>query len=113
MPLTIYTISLISVIIMLMANLISKKKINDREKMSPFECGFDPKSSARIPFSMHFFLIAILFLIFDVEITIIMPFIKINILNISLISTTIISILSIMLIGLLHEWKQGALNWKI
>lgn len=112
-PLTILIVILISIIIILLSNLLSKKKINDREKISPFECGFDPKSSARIPFSIHFFLIAILFLIFDIEITIILPFIKINILRISHIRITLTSIIVIVLIGLFHEWNQGALNWKI
>nr|AYQ19032.1 NADH dehydrogenase subunit 3 [Amarygmini sp. ACP-2013] len=105
-------IFLITVIMMILLNLTSKKTIMDREKSSPFECGFDPKSSARIPFSLHFFLIAIIFLIFDVEITLLLPLIismKMN--NIILYSTLTISFLVILLLGLYHEWKQGALNW--
>nr|YP_009251331.1 NADH dehydrogenase subunit 3 [Pyrearinus termitilluminans]AIQ80128.1 NADH dehydrogenase subunit 3 [Pyrearinus termitilluminans] len=103
---------LISTAMIIMASLISKKTFSDREKSSPFECGFDPKSSARIPFSLQFFLIAVIFLIFDVEITLILPLIvtmKIsNTLSFLSITTTFIIIL---LSGLYHEWSQGALNW--
>nr|QLY89669.1 NADH dehydrogenase subunit 3 [Hydraena riparia] len=103
---------IITMLMMMMASLISKKTFMDREKNSPFECGFDPKSSARMPFSIHFFLIAIIFLIFDVEITLLIPLILIlpytNIMNYLIISMFFILIL---LIGLYHEWNQGALNW--
>ncbi|NP_203161.1 NADH dehydrogenase subunit 3 (mitochondrion) [Tribolium castaneum] len=93
-------------------NLTSKKSFLDREKSSPFECGFDPKASARLPFSLHFFLIAIIFLIFDVEITLLFPLIvslKFN----SMMSymPTLIMFLLILLVGLFHEWNQGALDW--
>nr|AXS65856.1 NADH dehydrogenase subunit 3 [Cucujoidea sp. 16 KM-2017] len=107
-------ISLIGLILTIVLNLISKKTFSDREKSSPFECGFDPKNSARLPFSLHFFLIAIIFLIFDVEITLLLPMIlsmKIsNLINFSIMSSSFIFIL---LIGLYHEWKQGALNWTL
>nr|AOY39118.1 NADH dehydrogenase subunit 3 [Chelonarium sp. BMNH 840450] len=103
---------LISMIMMLIASMISKKTFSDREKSSPFECGFDPKSSARIPFSLQFFLIAVIFLIFDVEITMIIPMIMTmkttNIVSVSMLTTLFILIL---LAGLMHEWKQGALTW--
>nr|ALO77570.1 NADH deshydrogenase subunit 3 [Lamiinae sp. GENSP02] len=107
-------IFMITIVLILILNLISKKSINDREKSSPFECGFDPKNSARLPFSLQFFLIAVIFLIFDVEITLLLPLIMIfknmNILQYSLISFIFILFL---LIGLFHEWNQGALNWTI
>nr|AYQ19044.1 NADH dehydrogenase subunit 3 [Elateridae sp. 3 ACP-2013] len=102
----------ISMIVMMLANIISKKTFTDREKSSPFECGFDPKSSARIPFSLQFFLIAVIFLIFDVEITLLLPLIVTMKMSniISFLSVTTIFLL-ILLVGLYHEWKQGALNW--
>nr|AFU50222.1 NADH dehydrogenase subunit 3 [Orsodacne lineola] len=105
-------IMLIMCILVTLVNLISKKTFSDREKSSPFECGFDPKSSARLPFSLQFFLIAVIFLIFDVEITLLLPMIltmKISsTINYSMI---MIFFLMILLIGIFHEWNQGALNW--
>nr|ATL15429.1 NADH dehydrogenase subunit 3 [Callosobruchus analis] len=105
-------ISMISFILIFILNLFSKKNFIDREKSSPFECGFDPKSSARLPFSLHFFLIAIIFLIFDVEITLLLPMIpSLMISNIYNYTYIIIFFLCILLLGLYHEWNQGALNW--
>nr|YP_009349941.1 NADH dehydrogenase subunit 3 [Kuwayamaea chinensis]AQM40115.1 NADH dehydrogenase subunit 3 [Kuwayamaea chinensis] len=108
---SIMTIILCS-IIMLLASLLSKKSIHNREKNSPFECGFDPKSPARLPFSLRFFLIAVVFLIFDVEIALLLPIVIIsqwsNIMSWSLIT---IFFLMILLVGLFHEWNQGALEW--
>nr|YP_010414126.1 NADH dehydrogenase subunit 3 [Notiophilus quadripunctatus]URQ84668.1 NADH deshydrogenase subunit 3 [Notiophilus quadripunctatus] len=102
----------LSIIVMLIANILSKKSFMDREKNSPFECGFDPKNSTRLPFSLQFFLIAVIFLIFDVEIALLMPLIMImktsNLLSWMITSFFFIFIL---LIGLYHEWNQGALNW--
>nr|YP_010011931.1 NADH dehydrogenase subunit 3 [Euconocephalus nasutus]QOI12349.1 NADH dehydrogenase subunit 3 [Euconocephalus nasutus] len=102
----------LSIIVMTLATILSKKTINDREKTSPFECGFDPKSSARLPFSLRFYLIAVIFLIFDVEIALLLPMTIIMQWS-SIISWTIISVifLLILLIGLFHEWNQGALEW--
>lgn len=96
-----------------LASTLAKKAVIDREKSSPFECGFDPINSARLPFSLRFFLIAIIFLIFDVEIALILP--TVIILHTSNLiwwtSTTLFFVL-ILLIGLYHEWNQGALNWS-
>nr|YP_006460011.1 NADH dehydrogenase subunit 3 [Issoria lathonia]ADI75284.1 NADH dehydrogenase subunit 3 [Issoria lathonia] len=99
-------------ILMMISFLISKKSFLDREKCSPFECGFDPKSIARIPFSLHFFLITMIFLIFDVEIALIFPMIP-NFMLVNFFIWFKISFFFIfmLLIGLYHEWNQNMLNW--
>nr|QFG40080.1 NADH dehydrogenase subunit 3 [Munidopsis lauensis] len=104
---------IIVVLIMTIASLVSKKTTFDREKSSPYECGFDPKELARIPFSLQFFLIAVIFLIFDVEITLILPLAYITQLsNIFSWLFTGASFIFILLFGLYFEWKQGALEWS-
>nr|AXS65676.1 NADH dehydrogenase subunit 3 [Cucujoidea sp. 40 KM-2017] len=106
-------ILIITNVMMMAANILSKKSFFDREKNSPFECGFDPKNSARLPFSLQFFLIAVIFLIFDIEITLLIPMIYLfkisNLLNLFMVMTFFIMVL---ILGLYHEWNQGALNWN-
>nr|YP_010263913.1 NADH dehydrogenase subunit 3 [Erebus caprimulgus]UIF93672.1 NADH dehydrogenase subunit 3 [Erebus caprimulgus]UNP49229.1 NADH dehydrogenase subunit 3 [Erebus caprimulgus] len=105
-------IMIISNIMMFLSIILSKKSFSDREKSSPFECGFDPKSSARIPFSLHFFLITVIFLIFDVEIALIFPIIPLfKLVNFILWSKISFFFLLILIIGLYHEWNQNMLNW--
>nr|YP_010728430.1 NADH dehydrogenase subunit 3 [Endochironomus pekanus]WEF49658.1 NADH dehydrogenase subunit 3 [Endochironomus pekanus] len=102
----------IAFIVMFISTLLSKKKIKDREKLSPFECGFTPFNSSRLPFSIRFFLIAIIFLIFDVEIALILPMIlTLKTSNIMIWTSTNFSFILILIIGLYHEWNQGSLNW--
>nr|ASY98034.1 NADH dehydrogenase subunit 3 [Heterochaeta sp. JZ-2017] len=104
----------ISFIVMMLSHFLSKKLIENREKSSPFECGFDPMSSSRLPFSLRFFLIAIIFLIFDVEIALIFPITIIpSYSNIMAWSITSILFIFILLIGLYHEWNQGSLKWAL
>nr|YP_010963633.1 NADH dehydrogenase subunit 3 [Tribulocentrus zhenbaensis]WKZ08116.1 NADH dehydrogenase subunit 3 [Tribulocentrus zhenbaensis] len=108
MMLIIFTITMIILLIMLM----SKKSIIDMQKSSPFECGFNPMSKKRLPFSIHFFMIAIIFLIFDVEIVIIMPMVMtIKFSVIKFWSLTCMSFIVILIIGLYYEWFNGLLSW--
>nr|YP_010354133.1 NADH dehydrogenase subunit 3 [Penicillifera tamsi]UOG84803.1 NADH dehydrogenase subunit 3 [Penicillifera tamsi] len=103
---------IISNIMMMISIILSKKSFMDREKCSPFECGFDPKSFARIPFSLHFFLITVIFLIFDVEIVLIFPIITLfKMVNMLTWMKTSFFFIMILLIGLYHEWNQNMLNW--
>uniref|UniRef100_UPI0030DF0D22 NADH dehydrogenase subunit 3 n=1 Tax=Dolycoris indicus TaxID=1982384 RepID=UPI0030DF0D22 len=112
MMMTILLASMVAIIMMMMCTIISKTSKKDREKMSPFECGFDPKSSARTPFSIQFFLIAVLFLIFDIEIAIILPVIlTMKWSTTSTWTMTIMLFITILIIGLYHEWNNGVLEW--
>nr|BDC91883.1 NADH dehydrogenase subunit 3 [Notomastus sp. GK-2021] len=82
-----------------------------RETATPFECGFDPKNSARMPFSLHFFLLAVIFLIFDVEIALLLPLPVALTKTIPLTLLAAMPFLLILLAGLAHEWSEGSLNW--
>nr|ADK70257.1 NADH dehydrogenase subunit 3 [Myrmotherula ambigua] len=82
------------------------------EKLSPYECGFDPLGSARLPFSIRFFLVAILFLLFDLEIALLLPLPWATQLQSPL--TTLMwtfIIIALLTLGLVYEWIQGGLEW--
>nr|YP_001936244.1 NADH dehydrogenase subunit 3 [Syrmaticus soemmerringii ijimae]BAG16190.1 NADH dehydrogenase subunit 3 [Syrmaticus soemmerringii ijimae] len=84
----------------------------DTEKLSPYECGFDPLGSARLPFSIRFFLVAILFLLFDLEIALLLPLpwaIQLQSPITTLTWTT--TIIALLTLGLIYEWTQGGLEW--
>nr|AEV22017.1 NADH dehydrogenase subunit 3 [Kurochkinegramma hypogrammicum] len=84
----------------------------DSEKLSPYECGFDPLGTARLPFSIRFFLVAILFLLFDLEIALLLPLpwatqLQSPTTTLALASTLIL----LLILGLIYEWLQGGLEW--
>nr|ADO20344.1 NADH dehydrogenase subunit 3 [Turdus olivaceofuscus] len=84
----------------------------DSEKLSPYECGFDPLGSARLPFSIRFFLVAILFLLFDLEIALLLPLPWATQLQHPTATLTWASALILLLtLGLIYEWTQGGLEW--
>nr|AFB19636.1 NADH dehydrogenase subunit 3 [Alcippe poioicephala]AFB19637.1 NADH dehydrogenase subunit 3 [Alcippe poioicephala] len=84
----------------------------DAEKLSPYECGFDPLGSARSPFSIRFFLVAILFLLFDLEIALLLPLPWATQLQNPIITLTWTFIIILLLtLGLVYEWIQGGLEW--
>nr|QOJ45170.1 NADH dehydrogenase subunit 3 [Allobates goianus] len=84
----------------------------DSEKVSPYECGFDPLGSARLPYSMRFFLIAILFLLFDLEIALLLPTPWATQLpSPPLVILWAMVILILLTLGFIYEWLQGGLEW--
>nr|AFI23545.1 NADH dehydrogenase subunit 3 [Peloridora minuta] len=105
-------ISCIIVMLMMTWTMVFKKNYKMREKNTPFECGFEPLESARLPFSTHFFLTGLLFLIFDIEIVLIMPLAMIkNYISINTLSMTSFILALILLWGLFHEWNYQSLKW--
>nr|NP_739887.1 NADH dehydrogenase subunit 3 [Monocentris japonicus]BAC23483.1 NADH dehydrogenase subunit 3 [Monocentris japonicus] len=84
----------------------------DYEKLSPYECGFDPLGTARLPFSLRFFLIAILFLLFDLEIALLLPLPWGDQLTTPLLTFIwATAVLVLLTLGLVYEWTQGGLEW--
>nr|ATD52967.1 NADH dehydrogenase subunit 3 [Phlogotettix sp. EMHAU-2015-Zz052705] len=105
-------ICIILMTIIMIILLVSKKSIIDNQKATPFECGFNPMSYSRLPFSIHFFMIAVIFLVFDIEIIMIMPMIltvKTSMMKYWLITS--IMFIVILILGLIHEWKNGMISW--
>ncbi len=94
-----------------LGRVVQNRREARREKSSAYECGFDPNMSARIPFSLRFFLLAVILLVLDVEIALLMgapvslPFSFMRRLVRGL------SFILILIIGLFHEWREGSLNW--
>nr|AGA83786.1 NADH dehydrogenase subunit 3 [Cisticola chubbi adametzi]AGA83787.1 NADH dehydrogenase subunit 3 [Cisticola chubbi adametzi]AGA83788.1 NADH dehydrogenase subunit 3 [Cisticola chubbi adametzi]AGA83789.1 NADH dehydrogenase subunit 3 [Cisticola chubbi adametzi]AGA83803.1 NADH dehydrogenase subunit 3 [Cisticola discolor] len=106
------TLSLALSITLTMLNLWLAQTSPDSEKLSPYECGFDPLGSARLPFSIRFFLVAILFLLFDLEIALLLPLPWATQLQTPITTLAWTTILILLLtLGLIYEWTQGGLEW--
>jgi len=84
----------------------------DPEKISPYECGFDPFDDARSRFDIRFYLVAILFIIFDLEVAFLFPWcLTLHVTQIPAFWSMMI-FLAILTIGFVYEWKKGALDWE-
>ncbi|BBD77445.1 NADH-quinone oxidoreductase subunit A [Hydrogenophilus thermoluteolus] len=90
----------------------------DPEKYSPYECGFEPFEDARIKFDVRYYLIAILFILFDLEIALLFPWgVTFNEMitagaNAWYAFTTVLIFLAVLVLGYAVEWKNGALDWE-
>lgn len=101
-------------VILRVSPLLGSKQLREYEKNSPFECGFDPVGIGRLNFSVRFFLIAVIFLIFDVEIALLLPLIVIpHCRNYIIWGGLRALFLLILRLGTFYEWQEGALDWKI
>ena len=93
-------------------NFVFSPKNPDPEKLSAYECGFEPFNDSRMEFDVRFYLVAILFIIFDLEIAFLFPW-AISLGKIGIFGfTSMMIFLSILTIGFIYEWKKGALDWE-
>ena len=93
-------------------NFAFSPKNPDPEKLSAYECGFEPFNDSRMEFDIRFYLVAILFIIFDLEIAFLFPW-AITLGNIGLFGFfSMMLFLFILTIGFIYEWKKGALDWE-
>jgi NADH-quinone oxidoreductase subunit A len=84
----------------------------DPEKLSPYECGFEAFSDARTPFDIKFYLVAILFIIFDLETAFLFPW-AVAVRKLGWFGFAAISFfLLVLVIGFIYEWQRGALEWE-
>jgi NADH-quinone oxidoreductase subunit A len=84
----------------------------DSEKLSPYECGFEAFEDARMKFDVRYYLIAILFILFDLEIAFLFPW-AVVLEEIGLFGyLAMVIFLAILVVGFIYEWKKGALEWE-
>ena len=96
----------------ILINFISSPKNPDPEKLSAYECGFDAFDDSRMEFDVRFYLVAILFIIFDLEIAFLFPW-AITLGTIGIFGFwSMMLFLAILTIGFVYEWKKGALEWE-
>ena len=92
-------------------NFLFSPKNPDPEKLSPYECGFEPFSDSRNQFDVRFYLVAILFIIFELEVAFLFPW-AVSLKGIGIFGfLSMIIFLGLLTIGFVYEWKKGALEW--
>ncbi len=101
----------LSIVLLLVGAILGPNKSSD-DKMAPYECGFEAFEDARMKFDVRYYLVAILFIIFDLEIAFLFPWAVVldKTGMVGLIAMTIF--LTILVIGFIYEWKKGALEWE-
>jgi NADH-quinone oxidoreductase subunit A len=82
------------------------------EKVSPYECGFEPFEDARHRFDVRYYLVAILFIIFDLEVAFLFPW-AVSLSDIGLFGfLSMLAFLGVLTVGFIYEWRKGALDWE-
>ena len=93
------------------SSIIWAKSNPDNEKLSTYECGFEPFENARVKFDIRFYLVAILFIIFDLEVAFLFPW-AITLGKIGVFGyISMMIFLAVLTVGFVYEWKKGALEW--
>lgn len=98
--------------VLIAVGLLINKRYPSKAKLAPYECGFDAFENARLPFDVRFYMVAILFIIFDLETAFLFPwavvFNRIGWFGF----LAMMVFLSLLVIGFIYEWKKGALEWE-
>jgi len=98
--------------VMLAIGFVLAPRRPDAEKLSPYECGFEAFEDSRMKFDVRYYLVAILFIIFDLEIAFLFPW-AVVLREIGMIGFwAMMLFLAILVIGFIYEWKKGALQWE-
>ncbi len=98
--------------VMILAGSLLGPSRPDSEKLSPYECGFEAFEDSRMKFDVRFYLVAILFIIFDLEIAFLFPW-AVVLDQIGLFGfLAMVVFLAILVVGFIYEWKKGALEWE-
>jgi NADH-quinone oxidoreductase subunit A len=99
-------------VLIVAASFIVARQHPDAEKLSAYECGFEPFEDARGRFDVRFYLVAILFIIFDLEVAFLFPW-AVSLGNIGLFGFwSMMIFLAVLTIGFVYEWRKGALEWE-
>ena len=99
-------------VVIVAASLLVARQNPDTEKLSPYECGFDPFGDARSRFDVRYYLVAILFIIFDLEVAFLFPW-AVTLGAIGLFGFwSMVAFLFVLTVGFVYEWKKGALEWE-
>ena len=107
-----FGVALILSIGFIFLNVVFAPKSPDPEKLSAYECGFEPFNDSRMEFHVRFYLVAILFIIFDLEIAFLFPW-AISLGKIGIFGfVSMMIFLFILTVGFIYEWKKGALDWE-
>lgn len=113
LPILIFLIvGLLFGVIAFSAGMILAPSNPDAEKRSPYECGFEPFEDSRMKFDVRYYLVAILFIIFDLEIAFLFPWaVSLDVIGLfGFVSMAVF--LGILVVGFIYEWKKGALEWE-
>ena len=99
-------------LVMVLASYIVARQRPDAEKASPYECGFEAFDDARSRFDVRFYLVAILFIIFDLEVAFLFPF-AVAFGDVGVFGFwSMVVFLGILTVGFVYEWRKGALEWE-
>jgi NADH-quinone oxidoreductase subunit A len=94
------------------ASIVVARQRPDSEKLSPYECGFEPFEDARIRFDVRYYLVAILFIIFDLEVAFLFPW-AVSLGDVGMFGFwSMVVFLGVLTVGFVYEWNKGALEWE-